>query len=84
LPKALVPRKDEWKEFEEVDDDPRVETGEEYLSLKKSTQFDEGKSLEVTFYSSSDDSSDDYYDNSDDTDYDVDYSDGGEIGDYDA
>uniref|UniRef100_A0A914DN10 Uncharacterized protein n=1 Tax=Acrobeloides nanus TaxID=290746 RepID=A0A914DN10_9BILA len=43
-------RKDEWKDFEEVQDDPRAETGKEYLSLKKLIQFGEGKSLEVTFF----------------------------------
>uniref|UniRef100_A0A914BV51 Uncharacterized protein n=1 Tax=Acrobeloides nanus TaxID=290746 RepID=A0A914BV51_9BILA len=43
-------RKDKLKDFEEVKDDPRARTGHEYLSLKKSTQFGEGKSLKVTFY----------------------------------
>uniref|UniRef100_A0A914CFS6 Uncharacterized protein n=1 Tax=Acrobeloides nanus TaxID=290746 RepID=A0A914CFS6_9BILA len=46
-------RKDEWKDFEEVKEDPRVEPDKEYLFLKKSTQFGEGKSLEVTFYTTS-------------------------------
>uniref|UniRef100_A0A914BVA1 Uncharacterized protein n=1 Tax=Acrobeloides nanus TaxID=290746 RepID=A0A914BVA1_9BILA len=42
----------EWKDFEEVKEYPQEDRGQKYLSLKKSTQFGEGKSLEVTFSTS--------------------------------
>uniref|UniRef100_A0A914CFQ2 DUF38 domain-containing protein n=1 Tax=Acrobeloides nanus TaxID=290746 RepID=A0A914CFQ2_9BILA len=47
-----ISRRKEWKDFEKVKEYPQEDRGQTYLSLKKSTQFGEGKSLEVTFYTS--------------------------------